>query len=57
MWAQYRFFRIAAGIEAPRLFDSLPYIRQAGWESRNDKLDQKRALTLIACCQEISEFF
>jgi ubiquinone/menaquinone biosynthesis C-methylase UbiE len=32
MWAQYRFFRIAAGIEAPRLFDSLPYIRQAGWE-------------------------
>ena len=32
MWAQYRFFRISAGIEAPRLFDSLPYIRQAGWQ-------------------------
>jgi ubiquinone/menaquinone biosynthesis C-methylase UbiE len=32
MWAQYRFFRISAGIEASRLFDSLPYIRQAGWQ-------------------------
>ena len=32
MWTQYRFFRIFAGIEASRLFDSLPYIRQAGWE-------------------------
>jgi ubiquinone/menaquinone biosynthesis C-methylase UbiE len=32
MWTQYRFFRIFAGIEAPRLFNSLPYIRQAGWE-------------------------
>ena len=32
MWAQYRFFRISAGIEAPRLFDSRPCIRQAGWE-------------------------
>ena len=32
MWAQYRFFRITAGIEAPRLFDSLLYIRQAGWQ-------------------------
>jgi ubiquinone/menaquinone biosynthesis C-methylase UbiE len=32
MWAQYRFFRISAGIEASRLFDSRPYIRQAGWE-------------------------
>src|SRR5271157_2310891 len=28
MWAQYRFFRISAGIEASRLFDSRPYIRQ-----------------------------
>jgi ubiquinone/menaquinone biosynthesis C-methylase UbiE len=25
MWAQYPFFRICAGIEAFRLFDSLPY--------------------------------
>ena len=32
MWAQYRFFRISAGIEASRLFDSLPYIRQTGWQ-------------------------
>jgi ubiquinone/menaquinone biosynthesis C-methylase UbiE len=32
MWAQYRFFRIVAGIEAARLFDSIPYIREAGWE-------------------------
>ena len=32
MWAQYRFFRVCAGIEASRLFESLPYIRRAGWE-------------------------
>jgi tRNA (cmo5U34)-methyltransferase len=32
MWAQYRFFRISAGIEASRLFDSRLYIRQGGWE-------------------------
>jgi ubiquinone/menaquinone biosynthesis C-methylase UbiE len=32
MWAQYRFFRISAGIEASRLFDALPYIRQADWQ-------------------------
>jgi tRNA (cmo5U34)-methyltransferase len=32
MWAQYRFFRISAGIEASRLFDSRPCIRNAGWE-------------------------
>lgn len=32
MWAQYRFFRIFARIESPRLFDSRPCIRQAGWE-------------------------
>jgi SAM-dependent methyltransferase len=32
MWAQYRFFRITAGIEAPRLFDPLPRLRQAGWD-------------------------
>jgi tRNA (cmo5U34)-methyltransferase len=32
MWAQYRFLRISAGIEASRPFDSLPYIRQAGWQ-------------------------
>jgi ubiquinone/menaquinone biosynthesis C-methylase UbiE len=31
MWAQYRFFRLSARIEAPRLFDSRCYIRQAGW--------------------------
>jgi tRNA (cmo5U34)-methyltransferase len=31
MWAQYRFFRIAAGIEASRLYDPLPYLREAGW--------------------------
>jgi ubiquinone/menaquinone biosynthesis C-methylase UbiE len=32
MWAQYRFFRICAGIEAPRLFDSGDYFREAGWQ-------------------------
>jgi len=32
MWAQYRFFRISAGIEATLPFDPLPYIRQAGWQ-------------------------
>jgi ubiquinone/menaquinone biosynthesis C-methylase UbiE len=32
MWAQYRFFRIFAGIEASRLFDSRPSMRDAGWE-------------------------
>jgi len=31
MWAQYRFFRTCAGIEAERLFDPLSYIEQAGW--------------------------
>ena len=30
MWAQYRFFRISAGIEAPRLFDSRP-LYTTGW--------------------------
>jgi len=32
IWAQYRFFQISAGIEASRLFDARPSIRQAGWE-------------------------
>ncbi len=32
MWAQYRFFRLSAGIEASRLFDSRPCLRNAGWE-------------------------
>jgi ubiquinone/menaquinone biosynthesis C-methylase UbiE len=32
MWAQYRFFRICAGIEASRLFDSTDYFREAGWQ-------------------------
>jgi ubiquinone/menaquinone biosynthesis C-methylase UbiE len=32
MWAQYRFFRIFAGIEVSRLFDSRPWIRNASWE-------------------------
>jgi ubiquinone/menaquinone biosynthesis C-methylase UbiE len=32
MWAQYRFIRIAAGIEAARLFDPLPSMQAAGWE-------------------------
>jgi ubiquinone/menaquinone biosynthesis C-methylase UbiE len=32
MWAQYRFFRLSAGIQASRLFDPDPYIREAGWE-------------------------
>lgn len=32
MWAQYRFFQLSAGIQASRLFDPRPYIRQAGWE-------------------------
>jgi ubiquinone/menaquinone biosynthesis C-methylase UbiE len=32
MWAQYRFFQGSAGIEASRLFDALPWIRQRGWQ-------------------------
>jgi hypothetical protein len=32
MWAQYRFFRIFAGIDASRLCDPLPCLRTAGWE-------------------------
>ena len=32
MWAQYRFFRLSAGIQAAWLFDPDLYIRQAGWE-------------------------
>jgi len=32
MWAQYRFFRIIAGIESSRLFDPGPWIGQAGWK-------------------------
>jgi ubiquinone/menaquinone biosynthesis C-methylase UbiE len=32
MWAQYRFFRIFAGIESSRLFDPRPWTGQAGWE-------------------------
>ena len=32
MWTQYRFFQVFVGIEASRLFDSLPYIRQGGWQ-------------------------
>ena len=32
MWAQYRFFQVSAGIQASRLFDPDPYIREAGWE-------------------------
>jgi ubiquinone/menaquinone biosynthesis C-methylase UbiE len=41
MWAQYRFFRICAGIEAPRLFDQLNYIQQTGWQIiENRSLEQ-----------------
>jgi ubiquinone/menaquinone biosynthesis C-methylase UbiE len=32
MWAQYRFFRVFARIEASRLFDPSLFLRQAGWE-------------------------
>jgi ubiquinone/menaquinone biosynthesis C-methylase UbiE len=32
MWVQYRFFQIFARIESARLFDSRPWIRQAGWD-------------------------
>jgi ubiquinone/menaquinone biosynthesis C-methylase UbiE len=32
MWTQYRFFRIFARIEAPRLFDAGTLIRNANWE-------------------------
>jgi cyclopropane fatty-acyl-phospholipid synthase-like methyltransferase len=38
MWAQYRFFRIFAGIEASRLFDARPWIRQANWEILETRL-------------------
>jgi ubiquinone/menaquinone biosynthesis C-methylase UbiE len=47
LWAQYRFFRIFAGIEAPRLFDTRPWIRKAKWE-----IVEKRLLDsgLISAC-------
>jgi cyclopropane fatty-acyl-phospholipid synthase-like methyltransferase len=32
MWAQYRFFRAFAGIEASRLTDARPLIRNANWK-------------------------
>jgi ubiquinone/menaquinone biosynthesis C-methylase UbiE len=32
MRAQYRFFRVFAGMESPRLFDPRPWMRQAGWQ-------------------------
>jgi len=38
MWAQYRFFRIFARIEAARLFDAAPMIRNAGWEVLETRL-------------------
>jgi tRNA (cmo5U34)-methyltransferase len=38
MWAQYRFFRIFAGIEASRLFDSRLLIRNASWEVLETRL-------------------
>jgi ubiquinone/menaquinone biosynthesis C-methylase UbiE len=38
MWAQYRFFRIFARIEAPRLFDARPLIRDANWEILETRL-------------------
>ena len=37
MWAQYRFFRGSAGIEASRLFDARPWIRQGGWKIREER--------------------
>jgi ubiquinone/menaquinone biosynthesis C-methylase UbiE len=38
MWAQYRFFRIFARIEAPRLFDAGTLIRNANWEILKTRL-------------------
>lgn len=32
LWAQYRFFRMSAGIEASRLYSPLPCIEEAGWQ-------------------------
>jgi ubiquinone/menaquinone biosynthesis C-methylase UbiE len=37
MWAQYRFFRGSAGIEASRLFDARPWIRQGGWQVSEER--------------------
>ncbi len=37
MWAQYRFFRIFAGIDASRLFDSRPCLQTAGWEISEER--------------------
>ena len=52
MWAQYRFFRISAGIEASRLFDSLPYIRQAGWQILEGRsLESGWISAHLMCCQ------
>jgi ubiquinone/menaquinone biosynthesis C-methylase UbiE len=38
MWAQYRFFRIFARIEASRLFDAGTLIRDANWEILETRL-------------------
>jgi ubiquinone/menaquinone biosynthesis C-methylase UbiE len=38
MWAQYRFFRIFAGIEAAHLFDARPLLRNASWKTLETKL-------------------
>ena len=49
MWAQYRFFRITAGIEAARLFDSRCYIRQAGWQITGMRMDFGASNVQTAC--------
>jgi ubiquinone/menaquinone biosynthesis C-methylase UbiE len=38
MWAQYRFFRIFTGIEASRLSEAGPWIRNANWKIMETRL-------------------
>jgi ubiquinone/menaquinone biosynthesis C-methylase UbiE len=47
MWAQYRFFRILAGIEAARLHDPLTLIQEAGWRI----LEEKRYSSNSVCAR------
>jgi ubiquinone/menaquinone biosynthesis C-methylase UbiE len=55
MWAQYRFFRIVARIEASRLFDSVPYIRQAGWEVLERRSLESGWISAHLMCKSVAQ--
>jgi ubiquinone/menaquinone biosynthesis C-methylase UbiE len=55
MWAQYRFFRIVARIEAPRLFDSVPFIRQAGWEVLERRSLESGWISAHLMCKSVAQ--